>query len=83
MCYLYDRRPLTWIDAGNMCKHFLGGTLVSILTEKENDFVRQLVGGQTVWIGTWINIFYRINVLFCSIFKYLKLKQTFIIHFFL
>ncbi|XP_025098746.1 perlucin-like protein [Pomacea canaliculata] len=49
-CYTYISQPLTWVDAASLCRA-LGGYLTEITSAAENNFVRNLIGRNSAWMG--------------------------------
>ena len=48
--YLFCDREVTWYAAKRLCE-FMGGHLVTIASEEENQFVHSLRGESRVWLG--------------------------------
>lgn len=54
--YKFYGEVIPWVEAKKKCED-MGGHLVCIGSEKENDFVFKLCGGQRTWIGMyWSNV---------------------------
>lgn len=48
--YYYYDSPVTWYDATLISEH-MGGHLISITSEAENTFVKDLIGNSACWLG--------------------------------